>query len=44
MTLLLKKTGKTVEHLSIESDYGHDAFLVEYPLFAHHVSEFLAEC
>jgi len=37
----LRRQGKRVEHLRIESDYGHDAFLVEYPLYTHHVAEFL---
>ncbi len=32
-----------MEHIRVESDYGHDAFLVEYDLYAHHVSTFLAE-
>ena len=34
--------GTAVEHIRVESDYGHDAFLVEYDRYAHHVSEFLA--
>jgi len=41
LTAILKKLGKEVEHLSIQSDYGHDSFLVEYDLFSHHVTEFI---
>lgn len=43
MENLLRRAGKQVEHVRVESDYGHDAFLVEYPLFAHRVAEFLDE-
>jgi homoserine O-acetyltransferase len=39
----LRAAGKQVDHVRVESDYGHDAFLVEYPLYAHHVSSFLDE-
>ena len=41
MEVMLRRLGKRVEHLSIESSYGHDAFLVEYDRYAHHVAEFL---
>ncbi len=40
---ILRRLGKRVEHVRVESDYGHDAFLVEYDLYAHHVSAFLDE-
>ncbi len=40
---ILRRLGKRVEHIRVESDYGHDAFLVEYDLYAHHVSAFLEE-
>ena len=40
---ILRRLGKRVEHIRVESDYGHDAFLVEYDLYAHHVSAFLGE-
>lgn len=43
MEQMLLKAGKRVDHLRIESDYGHDAFLVEYPLYAAHVASFLDE-
>jgi homoserine O-acetyltransferase/O-succinyltransferase len=35
----LRRAGKSVEHLRVISDYGHDAFLVEYDRYAHHVTE-----
>ncbi len=41
LTATMKKLGKNVEHISVESDYGHDAFLIEYEKFAHKVSEFI---
>lgn len=41
MTAILEKLGKAVTHKKIASDYGHDAFLVEYPLYVHFVGEFL---
>lgn len=40
---LLRREGKQVEHVRVESDYGHDAFLVEYPLYAPSVASFLDE-
>jgi len=43
LTAILKGLGKTVEHIGISSDYGHDAFLVEYELFVHHIADFLGE-
>ncbi len=43
MEAILRRLGKRVEHIRVESDYGHDAFLVEYDLYAHHVSAFLEE-
>ncbi len=39
----LVKLGKAVDHVRVESDYGHDAFLVEYDRYVHRVAEFLAE-
>jgi homoserine O-acetyltransferase len=41
MTSIMRQQGKEVEHFSIESDYGHDAFLIEYHLFTHHIRKFL---
>lgn len=41
LTGILSSLGKDVVHHSIESDYGHDAFLVEYDLFTHHIENFL---
>lgn len=43
MTSIMESLGKRVEHFKIESDYGHDAFLVEYGLYTDRVSEFLEE-
>jgi homoserine O-acetyltransferase len=42
LTEILTRLGKEVEHTSVESDYGHDAFLVECDRYAGMVSEFLA--
>lgn len=42
MEVLLRRLGKRVEHVSVESDYGHDAFLVEVDRYGHRVAEFLA--
>jgi len=39
---LLRRLGKPVEHVRVESDYGHDAFLVETDRYGHRVAEFLA--
>ncbi len=39
----LRGLGAQVDHVKVPSDYGHDAFLVEYDLYAHHVAELLAE-
>ena len=33
--------GEPMHLHNIASDYGHDAFLVEYPLFTHYVTDFL---
>jgi homoserine O-acetyltransferase len=41
MDVMLRRLGKPVEHVSITSTYGHDAFLVEHDRYAHHVTEFL---
>lgn len=38
---ILRRLGKDVEHVSVESDYGHDAFLVEVDHYARRISEFL---
>jgi homoserine O-acetyltransferase len=43
MEQLLLRAGKRVEHVRVQSDYGHDAFLVECPLYATQLSAFLAE-
>jgi len=40
---LLQKRGVDARHIEIPSDYGHDAFLVEYHLFDRHVEAFLRE-
>ncbi len=37
----LRKTGKDVELHEIESAYGHDAFLVEYPKYSYLIERFL---
>jgi homoserine O-acetyltransferase len=41
MASIMEKQGKDVEHFNIESDYGHDAFLVEHHLFSHLITAFL---
>jgi homoserine O-acetyltransferase len=41
MEVLLRRLGKRVDHVRVESDYGHDAFLVEVDRYAHRISEFL---
>jgi len=41
MEVLLRRLGKRVDHISVESDYGHDAFLVEVDRYSQRVSEFL---
>jgi homoserine O-acetyltransferase len=38
---ILQRQGKQVEHIQVESDYGHDAFLVEHDRYADRVAEFL---
>jgi homoserine O-acetyltransferase len=38
----LQHLGKTVDYHQIESDYGHDAFLVEPEKIVPHIKEFLA--
>jgi homoserine O-acetyltransferase len=43
MEQVLLEAGKQVDHIRVENDYGHDAFLVEYALYAHHVASFLDE-
>ncbi|GAB4284337.1 MAG: homoserine O-acetyltransferase [Deferrisomatales bacterium] len=43
MEEILQRLGKPVEHIRVESDYGHDAFLVEYDRYTHYVTEFLAQ-
>ena len=42
LEVLLRRLGKSVEHVRVESDYGHDAFLVETDRYGHRVAEFLA--
>lgn len=42
MEVLLRRLGKPVEHVRVESDYGHDAFLVEWDRYGHRIAEFLA--
>jgi len=38
---LLRRLGKPVEYHLVESDYGHDSFLVEPEKFTHHIVDFL---
>jgi len=42
MEKILRKLGKDADHISIESHYGHDAFLVEYDLYSKYVKEFIS--
>ena len=37
----MRKTGREVDYHEIESEYGHDAFLVEYPKYSYLISRFL---
>ncbi len=37
----LRALGKKVEHIRVDSDYGHDAFLLEHDRYAQQVAEFL---
>jgi homoserine O-acetyltransferase len=37
----LKRAGIAVTYLSLESDYGHDSFLIDNPPFANVVRHFL---
>jgi homoserine O-acetyltransferase len=37
----LRSVGREAEYHEIESDYGHDAFLVEYPKYAYLIRRFL---
>ncbi len=37
----MRKTGRDVDFHEIESAYGHDAFLVEYPKYAYLLARFL---
>jgi len=37
----LRKSGRDVESHEIESEYGHDAFLVEYPKYSYLIERFL---
>ncbi len=43
MEATLRRLGRPVDHVRVESDYGHDAFLVEHDRYAERVAEFLAE-
>jgi homoserine O-acetyltransferase len=38
---ILRNQGTPVEYHLVQSDYGHDAFLVEPEKFTHHISRFL---
>ena len=38
---ILQKLGKSVEYHLVDSDYGHDSFLVEPEKFTHHIVNFL---
>jgi homoserine O-acetyltransferase len=37
----LRAVGREAEYHEVESDYGHDAFLVEYPKYAYLIKRFL---
>ena len=37
----IRKTNREVDYHEIESKYGHDAFLVEYPKYSYLISRFL---
>jgi len=37
----MRKTGREIDYHEIESEYGHDAFLVEYPKYSYLISRFL---
>jgi homoserine O-acetyltransferase len=37
----MRKSGREVDYHEIESEYGHDAFLVEYPKYSYLISRFL---
>jgi homoserine O-acetyltransferase len=41
LVAILRSQGKSAEYHLIESDYGHDAFLVEPEKFTHFISAFL---
>jgi len=41
MEVLLRRLGKRVDHVRVESDYGHDAFLVEVDRYDRRIAEFL---
>jgi homoserine O-acetyltransferase len=38
---ILQRLGKSVEYHLVDSDYGHDSFLVEPEKFTHHIVTFL---
>jgi homoserine O-acetyltransferase len=38
---ILQRLGKRVEYHLVDSDYGHDSFLVEPEKFTHHIVDFL---
>ena len=37
----MRKSGREVDYHEIESEYGHDAFLVEYPKYSYLISRFI---
>ncbi|RLD12175.1 MAG: homoserine O-acetyltransferase [Chlamydiae bacterium] len=37
----IRKSGREADYHEIESEYGHDAFLVEYPKYSYLISRFL---
>lgn len=43
MVNIMKKQGKSPEWVNIESDYGHDAFLLEYEEQTQAITKFLAQ-